>query len=248
LPAAAQDVSSNNDACSTGAQAHWAAAVQHYRANEFPQAATETDAIVAACGDDARAETPRMMRAELALRASEPQRALDLLESGPSQRSNYSRWLRIDARLSHADQVNALAQSLIADSGAALERAGLRHVETFEAGGYSIAGYEGRLNQGSFIRFEFFLIRPLAGGLPISIAVSRDNFDLGGPPAYFVDLYICAGHVTLDEFSSNRPPDYRRARAAVDAWVTSQGANAISATTPHTGMCAFTQYITPGLE
>jgi hypothetical protein len=251
MAAAAQGPAPSGDACLTAAQAHWDGAMQHYRAHEVPQAIADVDPVVTACGDDPRAAVPRLLRADLALRSNEPQRALDMLESGPPQPNNgLVRWTRMTAhaQLHHDEQVNALAQSLVADSGAALERQGLRHVETFEASGYSIAGYEGQLNQGSFIRYAIFLIRPLAGGMPLSIAISRDAFDLPGPVSYFSDFYFCAGHATLEQFESARPPNYRRARAALDSWVAHQDGNAVSAFTESDGVCAFPSYITPGLD
>ena len=55
----------------------------------------------------------------------------------------------------------------------------MTHVESFEAGGFAIESHQGQFNDGPFIRYFEFLMRPLAGGLPISLAISRDNLDLG---------------------------------------------------------------------
>jgi len=229
---------------------HWHAAVDAYRGEHLDVAATETDAIIAACGDDPRAGMPHIMRAELALRSGDAQRAADLIPDPPP--TFYAAWMAMEAHdeLGHADRVSSIATVLERMSGEALTRAGMTQVESFDAGGYHVTSYQGRLEQGPFIRFFYFLMQPVAGGMPVSIAISRDNIALeGSDRTYFVDFYQCSGHYTMSQFESAETVPYARARQAVDTFLAHpDSGNAVSATVPHDGLCAFPQYITPGLD
>lgn len=233
---------------------HWRPAADAYQAQRFRDAVPDLDAIIAACGDDPTAAMAHFMRAEIALRSNDNQRALDVLAAvqtpGPPLGS-YPVWMKLQAlqRLGRTDDVTQLATTLLAASDAAMTRPdfGMQRVESFETADYAITGYQGRFNQGPFVRYFEFLMRPKAGGLPLSIALSRDAAALDQEKDYFIDLYECSGHYTLDTVSAAHGDlTYAEARRAVERSIADR--HAVSSTQSPNGLCVFTRFITPGLD
>jgi len=232
---------------------HWRAAAEAYQAQRFDLATPDLDMIISTCGDDPSAAMAHGMRAEIALRSNENQRALEILQNitapGPPLGS-YGVWLKLQAliRLHRDNDVAALTTTLLAASDAAMTAPGfgMQKVESFDSNGYSITAYQGQFTQGSFIRYFEFLMRPDAGGLPLTIALSKDAAVAAQEPYYFVDLYECSGHYTLGNVPQSGAMTYAQARSALEhALVNRQAITGISS---RTGLCIFTPYITPGLD
>ncbi|MES1198467.1 MAG: hypothetical protein ABUS48_00605 [Pseudomonadota bacterium] len=232
---------------------HWRAATEAYQAQRFDLAIPELDLVITQCGDDPSATTSHAMRAQIALIQNDNQHALDTLgdiAAPGAPLGSYGVWLKLQAliRLHRDAEVSELAHTLLAASDAAITASGfgMQKVESFDSNGYSITSYQGQFNQGPFVRYYEFLMLPDAGGLPLSIVLSKDASAAARETDYFVDLYECSGHYTLDVVTPHGAMTYAQARAGIERALSDR--HAVSATTSRNGLCIFTPYITPGLD
>ncbi len=250
---------SPSDACVAALREHSSQLDGELRARHFSATAPILDAVLSACtGDDPLTTAVRAARAEVAVRLGDYQHALDLENSiQQSPPTGRFEWLLLATHqhLGHSAEVNRLAQSLVAESGAALIRGGMTQVESFEAGGYHITAYQGVFHNGPFIRYFEFLMLPTAGGPPLSIAVTRDAVDVSaalgnanGEQTYFVDLYNCSMQAALEQFFSRTPVTYQRARASVDRFLARAAGPLPGGISNDNAVCDYSIDITPGLD
>lgn len=243
----------------------WRSAVEHYNTQRWTEAAAETDHIITVCGDDLRSHFPRMMRGEIGLRQNEPTVALAALEPiprpAPPPIGSNGAWLYLRAlqMAGRGDDFIRERDALVAASERALldPSIGAERLEGFEMGGYRVTAFRLRLQQGSFLRRYYFLMAPTGDGLPRSIAVTENLMISMMEPnsrekAFAIDEYGCEGHLTLDWISVRRRgedpvPDYEVVRAAVLRRL-GGAPDPVSSFQPGGAVCAFPQYITPGLD
>lgn len=131
----------------------------------------------------------------------------------------------------------------------------MRKVERFETPAAFVDAYEGLAQQGSFRRLAVFVAAPKNGGMPVTLTLTRSMgvealMGESGQAAYFLDLYPCGGHATLEPLGGTpeRPPSYAVARAkAMEVFSSAQTFPAF-ARREEARFCAFESYMMPGFD
>ncbi len=215
------------------------------------------DAIVARCGEQPTTWPPRVLGALMALRAADYDRGLALIEPVPRTgggwtitHASYAR-LRLLAGKGDAEAFGRERRALVDFAQASLiSRYHGRLQETFTVNGAEVRAIQATVEQEGFLRrWEFLIIpaEPLA--LPRSIMLTTDRtVDAMGQPALFIDGYDCESHATLGMIPARPEPDYAALRQVVTQAL--QGhINPVSGMTPGSAnLCAWVQFVTPGLD
>ncbi len=133
----------------------------------------------------------------------------------------------------------------------------MRKVERFQTPLAVVDAYEGRILNGAFVRLIVFVASPNDGGMPVTLAVGMDPAtDLlaggaGGKDHYFLDLYPCDQHATMDIIERKKkqgPPPYAEMRARADKLFSSVEAFAPFAKRDAYRFCAFETFMLPGFS
>jgi hypothetical protein len=131
----------------------------------------------------------------------------------------------------------------------------MRKVERFETPEAFVDAYEGTAQQESFRRLAVFVATPKNGGMPVTLTLTRSMgvealLGESGQAAYFLDLYPCGGHVTLEPLGGTpeRPPSYALARAKAREVFSSAQTFPAFAKRDEARFCAFESYMMPGFD
>jgi hypothetical protein len=226
-------------------------ALAAYEARDWARAGQIADPLVSACGNEMIGARPRLFRAEMFVRQGDYQRALTVLRDAPQLNDrNFTLtagWTTMRAALGAGDMatVNAARDRLLKAVEAALLADNARLRERVQVAGGELAIYETDFLQSSFRR-RYVALYSRPDALPLSIMLTLNTLvallDPGRADAYFVDGYMCTGHVTIDilEARRGRLPDYEEFRQRAIGF----------AETPLPDYspdkeCAFVQYLTP---
>ena len=221
------------------------------------------DRLEAACRDN-----PRVMalfatwRAQLLIGEGKAAEAIAVLDrpgvdQGPSRHD--AQWLLLSAYEATADAANfrRVRDRMLADNDDAMSGGrpalGMAKRERFETPAAVVDVYEGRLIQGPFVRRYIFVAAPKDGGMFVTLALTAHTTSLAlegeGTEAYFIDLYPCSGHSTLDVISGKKDqwPDYDRVKAKAKEVFSSAAAFARGKEDGAGRRCGFTRYMLPGI-
>ena len=168
--------------------------------------------------------------------------------------------LRADQGLNDTAAFARDRAALLMANDSFLRHLGDRLIEIFRVGNAEVTAYAAPVDQGPFRRVtEFIVVPDDRAAYPASITLTDDRQTLtiaremaaknNGPQpnhVWFVDLYTCNKHATLQQVSGDVPPDYAALKARVLAAVVDPAIIAVSAG-PDRAMCFSAKWILPGL-
>lgn len=231
----------------------WQAGIVALESGDFASGAAAMDPVIAACTGNPQAEPLHVLRAELAVRLTDFQRARDLMAPipRPSERSFgiVGAWtaLRAAFGLGDAAAIDEERRRLLLAVEDGLVRGGARLRERVETPGGSVAIYETDLLQEAFRR-RYIALYDRTGDLPITATLTLNTMvELMFPEqpgdAYLVDGYYCAGHATLDQLhaETGELPPYESFRSRALRFFASPPPDEMAPGAE----CAFQAFITP---
>ena len=232
------------------------------RARDWDKAEPILVRLERACADHPLGGVLHNARAEMLIGRKDPAAALRLLDRPWPSRwagSGKAEWLKLSAYEAIGDKPGFRAQRdrMVAANDAAMSggRPAMktRKRERFETPLAVVDAYEGTLNHPPFfVRRYVFVASPKDGGMPASVALTGhlQSMMTGNTEAYFIDLYPCRGHVTLEstEGVKGEWPAYDKVKAsAIEAFSSPESFEPKPADMP-SRTCGFTRYMLPGLE
>jgi hypothetical protein len=225
---------------------------------------SDLDAIEAPCEHRPILQALRTMRAEMQLRRGQPAKTLELLDANPVTASpslkSYARWIRLGALEALGRQTELAAQrnDMVRQNDEALADprgagAGLRKVEQFETPLAIVQAWEGSAQQGPFTRLLIFTANPKGPGMPATLTLTTDpSAQLLGEKGevYFIDLYACASQSLMSQIEGKKgkaAPDYAAIKARAVTVFSQPWPFALKAPADPPRICAFPEFILPGL-
>lgn len=250
--------------CRSALRAQWAAIGEAMGGSDMTPVLKGLAQVEVACEGDAQVQ-PLLttMHAEADLRDGRPQAALDRLETRPVDPTarlwTTSRWVQLSAleMVGDIDGFNQARDRFLTAHDRALTSGpnAMKKVERFETPLAVVDAYEGRIQNGDFVRLIVFIASPKAGGMPVTLAVGLDPMtDMiagRGKTHYFLDLYPCDSHVTMDIIErkpKDGPPPYAEMKARATTLFSGADIFPPFAKRDVYRFCAFESFMLPGFD